>query len=90
MHSALVRAKPAFVSAWQTSVAEWLVLSQCNIFVISESGFSKTAALVSLRPMSIYLLARFTYKSKRNEWKDECDPEKPANFELLGSRWSGV
>ncbi|CAI7856901.1 unnamed protein product [Closterium sp. NIES-54] len=90
LHTAMVRAAAARVASWQTSVAEWVLLTRCSLFVVTESGFSKTAALFSLRPLAIYLLARHHYRSARNQWTDSCDPERPASFALLGERWSGI
>ncbi|GJP75322.1 hypothetical protein CLOP_g5774 [Closterium sp. NIES-67] len=90
LHTAMVRAAAARVASWQTSVAEWVLLTRCSLFVVTESGFSKTAALFSLRPLAVYLLARHHYRSQRNAWTDSCDPERPASFALLGERWSGI
>lgn len=89
-HTALRQDVPGRILAFKTTAAEWLVYTRCSLYLMTESGFSKTAALYSGRPFSIFLLARKYYQSKRNEWKDVCEPVSPASYTLLGARWSGI
>ncbi|GJP56468.1 hypothetical protein CLOM_g15538 [Closterium sp. NIES-68] len=69
--------KSAAVMNFQEMVAEWLLLSTCHSFVLPESGFSRSAALYSLRPMSIFFYQR-------------CDPEAPEKLTDMASSWSKV
>eukprot|EP00475_Leptophrys_vorax_P045225 TRINITY_DN9319_c0_g1_i3.p1 TRINITY_DN9319_c0_g1~~TRINITY_DN9319_c0_g1_i3.p1 ORF type:complete len:237 (-),score=11.80 TRINITY_DN9319_c0_g1_i3:43-657(-) len=65
----------AALQHYQETVAEWLLLSLCDLFVIGESGYSRTAAFYSLRPGNIF--------------DPGCDPERPANLTDVASTWSG-
>ncbi|CAI7891610.1 unnamed protein product [Closterium sp. NIES-54] len=49
---------------YREMVAEWLLLSSCNSFVLPVSGFSLTAAMYSLHLMPLYT-------------PHYCDPEQP-------------
>ncbi|CAI5952129.1 unnamed protein product [Closterium sp. NIES-65] len=69
--------KSAAVMNFREMVAEWLLLSTCHSFVLPESGFSRSAALYSLRPMSIFFYQR-------------CDPEAPEKLTDMASTWSRV
>ncbi|CAI7810840.1 unnamed protein product [Closterium sp. NIES-53] len=69
--------KSAAVMDFREMVAEWLLLSTCHSFVLPESGFSRSAALYSLRPMSIFFYQR-------------CDPEAPEKLTDMASTWSRV
>ncbi|GJP50624.1 hypothetical protein CLOM_g9767 [Closterium sp. NIES-68] len=78
--------------AFQSTVAEWLLFTHCNHFIFTESGFSKTAALYSLRRLSAHMMARWADSWRDHSWKDKCDPEEPTRITVLGNttRWSGI
>ncbi|CAI5478404.1 unnamed protein product [Closterium sp. Yama58-4] len=78
--------------AFRSTVAEWLLFTHCNHFVFTESGFSKTAALYSLRRLSAHMMARWADSWRDHSWKDKCDPEEPTRITVLGNttRWSGI
>ncbi|GJP62216.1 hypothetical protein CLOP_g19304 [Closterium sp. NIES-67] len=58
-------------------VADWLLLAGCNTHVLSQSGYSATAAFYSLRPFAAFM-------------PDKCVPEAPMHADLLGRLRSGV
>ncbi|CAI5474888.1 unnamed protein product [Closterium sp. Yama58-4] len=66
--------------AFRSTVAEWLLFTHCNHFIFTESGFSKTAALYSLRRLSAHMMARWADSWRDHSWKDKCDPEEPTRI----------
>ena len=79
-------------AAFRSTAAEWVLFTHCRAFVFTESGFSKTAALFSLRRMSAWMMARHADGWLGNGWRDSCDPERPTTMAVLGNttRWSGI
>ncbi|CAI5474974.1 unnamed protein product [Closterium sp. Yama58-4] len=72
------QAKKEAEQGYREMVAEWLLLSSSNSFVLTISGFSRTAAMYSLRPMAIYTPPHY------------CDPEQPHQQTDFGISYSGI
>ncbi|GJP55147.1 hypothetical protein CLOM_g14132 [Closterium sp. NIES-68] len=62
---------------FQELITEWLLLSASDAYVISQSGYSHTAAFFSMRTMAIFEYNR-------------CDPEQPTEATNMGADWSGI
>lgn len=61
-------------AAMTSTVADWLLLSTCHTYVITESGFSKTAAAFNLENPRYYL---FQNQDPGQPLQGECKPEMP-------------
>ncbi|CAI5466996.1 unnamed protein product [Closterium sp. Yama58-4] len=59
------------VQEFQETVTEWLLLSSCNSFIVSTSAFGRTAAMYSMRPMSMHM-------------PRSCDPQTPVRVSSFG------
>ncbi|CAI5480829.1 unnamed protein product [Closterium sp. Yama58-4] len=80
---------------FRETVAEWALIASSHAFIIPVSGFSRTAALYALRPLSIYVPPPlYPPKAAENSQKppppNACDPEKPAAIDRFGVTWSGI
>lgn len=73
--------KGAFASVY----AEWLLLSLCHHFVITESGFAKTAVAFNIGRPKLFLYAHFHYGGT----KGDCNQSRPSSL-LDFTRWSGL
>ncbi|GJP47481.1 hypothetical protein CLOM_g6666 [Closterium sp. NIES-68] len=69
---------PKEVQGFREMVADWLLLSRSRVFVIMVSGFSRTAAMFSLRPTAIFTPPK------------HCDPETPYLLSDFGLEYSGI
>ncbi|GJP65362.1 hypothetical protein CLOP_g22253 [Closterium sp. NIES-67] len=69
---------PKEVQGFREMVADWLLLSRSRVFVIMVSGFSRTAAMFSLRPTAIFTPLK------------HCDPETPYLLSDFGLEYSGI
>ncbi|GJP85619.1 hypothetical protein CLOP_g15723 [Closterium sp. NIES-67] len=61
----------------QETVAEWLLFASCDRFVFPDSGYSRTAAMFSMRPASMHLTRT-------------CDPEHPVEISTLAEKGSSI
>ncbi|GJP35828.1 hypothetical protein CLOM_g20378 [Closterium sp. NIES-68] len=65
--------------SYRQLVADWLLLTMSHVFIIPESGFSRTAVLYSFSTMKVYVPNGTA-----------CDPEAPEHLTYMAGRWSGV
>lgn len=73
-----------------SALAEWLLLSMCDYFVITESGFAKTAVAYNLHSPRIFLYSNFMKDaSSFSTYSNSCDQARPTSL-LRFSRWSGL
>ncbi|CAI5511661.1 unnamed protein product [Closterium sp. Naga37s-1] len=72
------KAKEAAEQGYREMVAEWLLLSSSNSFVLPVSGFSRTAAMYSLNAMALFTPPYY------------CDPEQPHPQTDFGVAYSGI
>lgn len=59
---------------WRETMAEWVLLAHSSLFLITESGFSKTAALSSVASHPLYVVR------KRGMPRENCKPERPTKL----------
>ena len=66
-------------------LAEWLLLSMCDYFVITESGFAKTSVAYNINMPKMFLFSHFQF----DHAKGQCDQAKPSSL-FHFHRWSGL
>ena len=67
-------------------VAEWLLSSQCSVFVFQDSPSAKTAALYAMKPMSAWMFPPAASKA----FEQDCHPETPSSIMHLATTGSGA
>lgn len=86
LNSPLAPSHPQFNGSAMASVmAEWLMFSTCQSFVITESGFAKTAVAYNIQEPRLFLFAHFQFAQA----KGSCDQAQPGSL-LDFHRWSGL
>lgn len=66
-------------------LAEWLLFSTSDFFVITESGFAKTAAAFNINMPKMFLFSHFHY----DQMQGKCDQARPQTLAHF-HKWSGL